>query len=396
MIIVEILKGLTGLGAVITAIVAVVKFFNDQKETRKEKIEQRFNELTKRASSSFLLELINAISVLPIFAENKKIKEKFKSLNDYYDEFNRKCVYLNETIDIIFNLLISNAHNTINVNDEIRKQIDGVCGEAISKITHKTLKMVNNKPTSYIKVHNRILNNISLPYVYLKGSNFQNAKLSKTDFHKADFSYCNLSETKLNNANLHKAKFNYSNLSKADLSNAFINQYGDITEEAVFEKTVLEEVLFKKTLMEDLKFFDCNFHCTELDEAKAKFSKFINCNLTRIDCYKSDLQDIEFNNCDFKEAAFIRCDLSGAKFVSGKNFEEITLKDSNIWAVKFVKFDISKIIFTNCICDENWYKENKSKINNYAFEKIATAEEIERLIAIYPSLEHANNIGYLR
>lgn len=396
----------TSIGIFLGAVIAIPKYIDYKKTEERNSADKRFLELSSRASSENIQEMVNSISSLPIFSYCNKPNIFYFLLPRklYYHLCRKFYPYLTQTIDILINTLFLNMDNGNN------PRITSACLEALSKIAHQTEFIKFNGKICLINLENNILNDLTLDYAYLVGSNFKNAKLNNSSFKKTDLSYADFSEAKLTNSTLEGSKLVNTKLNKSDLT-------GSILARAEFKKTNLDEAFIKECIFDNAKihkiklgnsviesanFRDCQFSSTDFSKTKSigelclngsiiEKCVFSNINLAEFMCRNTEISNSRINslkvsNADFTDAIlkgvnankselikanFDECEIYNSEFnfanlsktsFNDATFENVNFKNANLQEVEFNYVTFKK-------CNFEFADLTGAKLSNVSFDE---------------------------
>ncbi|MGP0838008.1 DUF2169 family type VI secretion system accessory protein [Serratia sp. CY85251] len=201
-----------------------------------------------------------------------------------------------------------------------------------------------------------LLENTDLSRCRLDGADFTEAVLARTHLNNSSLSKCNLTK-----ASLALAKCQHTNFSRANLTETQVD-------DALFEDCDFSHAALKSLLLRQTGVCHCRFYLSRLDGCM-----FIGLTLPGPDFSKAQLHKTVFHQCELQDAVFndaqldscnwVECTLPFSQFsgatlltcaavmgsnLTGVNFSEATLKESNLRQALMSKGNFALARMENC------------------------------------------------
>lgn len=144
---------------------------------------------------------------------------------------------------------------------------------------------------------------------------YEEKKLTVTEFTECEFINCNFSKSDLSNINFIDCFFKGSNLSLAILSNTGIKNIRLLNCKLMgVDFSVCNDFLFSAS------FESCQLDYSSFYKKKMKKAVLDSCSLKQVDFAETDLSAAVFKNCDLTDAVFMQTILEKADFRTAKNY----------------------------------------------------------------------------
>lgn len=155
---------------------------------------------------------------------------------------------------------------------------------------------------------------------FIENRNYQDVDFRKEKLAVGEYEICQFKNCIFSELDLAGNSFTECEFINCDFSNAIGKNI--IMREVIFKNCKLLGFRFDQCdpFLLSFSFEDCFLNFTSFYKLKIKRTKFLNCIMQQSDLSEADLSSSHFDNCDMQFAIFQNTNLTGANFLSARNF----------------------------------------------------------------------------